>query len=379
MKMLKKLALVSAVSMISAGAFAMEAMDDESMAAATGQDGITILIAPAAKTNAEVTALGVSATTRAAIDLTTNGVPGADGKFKGLSIAQINIHDDDGLANNATLGGNANTVNSGALVIGGNAAGLDRNGDAAVDALDAALDSTVVIADNATPIRIDLDMVGNVAGGAGNAPMLNVAITTPQLGIKLGDIYVANSDASEVNFNADGGVDTSTENDGTTVVGAVRIISGFEIVLGGATTVIQLGNEAQGAMIVANTTLVGGLTINNFALFDNNGATTAVNGAVTGSIAIGQLKVTNNGTNTADLKTNVRIDAVGTGAAAPLGEGLYINMVQVGDGTGIDVALNDVGIGSYTAATGISTAAVIGDVQLIGLDVSGTTMIIRGH
>ncbi len=46
MKMLKKLALVSAISMISAGAFAMEAMDDESMAAATGQDGITINIVP---------------------------------------------------------------------------------------------------------------------------------------------------------------------------------------------------------------------------------------------------------------------------------------------------------------------------------------------
>ena len=44
MKMLKKLALASAVSMISAGAFAMEAMDDESMSAATGQDGITIQI-----------------------------------------------------------------------------------------------------------------------------------------------------------------------------------------------------------------------------------------------------------------------------------------------------------------------------------------------
>ena len=48
MKMLKKLALVSAISMISAGTFAMEAMDDESMAATTGQDGITILIAPGA-------------------------------------------------------------------------------------------------------------------------------------------------------------------------------------------------------------------------------------------------------------------------------------------------------------------------------------------
>jgi hypothetical protein len=352
MKMLKKLALVSAVSMISAGAFAMEAMDDESMSAATGQDGITILIAPAAKTDAQVAALGVSAATRTAIDVN------ADTNFKGLSILQVVIHDDDGVSNVA-LGATATTANSGALVIGsGLAAG-----------------STAVIADNTSPIVVNIDMVGNIAGGAGDAPMLNIAITTPTLAIKLGDIYVANSNASEVGLNADGGAAAGnlTQIDGTANSGKVKIMSGFEVIMGGATTVIQLGNEAQGAMIAANTTLNGGLTINGFELFDNNGAVTAVGGAVAGSIQIGQLKVTNNGTNTADLKTNVKIDAVGTGAAAPLGAGLYINMVQVGDGTGIDIAMNNLAIGS----TG--TTAIIGDIQLIGLDVSGTTMIIRGH
>ena len=146
--------------------------------------------------------------------------------------------------------------------------------------------------------------------------------------------------------------------------------------MGASTTVIQLGNEAQGAMIVANSTLVGGLAIKNFSLFDNDGSA-SLGGAVSGSISVGELKVTNNGTNTADLKVNVKVDAVGAGA--PLGEGLYVSMTQVGDGTGIDVALNNVGIGGYTALTGVSTAAVIGDIQLLGLDVSGTTMIIRGH
>jgi predicted O-linked N-acetylglucosamine transferase (SPINDLY family) len=38
----KKLALVTAMFAATSGAYAMEAMDDESMAAATGQDGITI-------------------------------------------------------------------------------------------------------------------------------------------------------------------------------------------------------------------------------------------------------------------------------------------------------------------------------------------------
>lgn len=68
MKALKKLALVSAVSMISAGAFAMEAMDDESMAAATGQDGITIKVSLGTRSQTTLTTLGVSSTTFDQID-----------------------------------------------------------------------------------------------------------------------------------------------------------------------------------------------------------------------------------------------------------------------------------------------------------------------
>ncbi|HQX90799.1 MAG TPA: pilus assembly protein FilA, partial [Moraxellaceae bacterium] len=40
----KKLALVTAMFAATTGAYAMEAMDDESMSAATGQDGITVTI-----------------------------------------------------------------------------------------------------------------------------------------------------------------------------------------------------------------------------------------------------------------------------------------------------------------------------------------------
>ena len=116
MKMLKKIALVSAISAISAGAFAMEAMDDETMATTTGQDGITINIVPDAisRTNGSNGAveMGVSAATMDAIS------PSAP-LYKGLSIGEIRVHDDDGLG---VLGTDA-TANSGALVIGGGASG----------------------------------------------------------------------------------------------------------------------------------------------------------------------------------------------------------------------------------------------------------------
>ncbi|PTQ89587.1 DUF6160 family protein [Agitococcus lubricus] len=338
MKALKKLALVSAVSMISAGAFAMEAMDDESMAAATGQDGITILISPGTITTAAATGTyGVSAGQVSALD-----AGGIAGTLKGLTISQIVVHDDDGIA---TRG------DSGALVIG--------DGTAA--------DSTAVLADDTSAIQVLIDMVGNANGDAtADDPMLNVAITTPDLLIKTGDIYVANSNAvaDEVavgrDTNSDGDA-TDAEVNGSTHNNRVRILNGLEIKMGGSTTTIQLGNEAQGAMIVANSTLVGGLTINNFELFDANSG---------GSIQASSLSMTNAGG--ANLTVNARVDAFG--AAAPLGEGLYVTISQFGDAVnGADLALNNVAIG----ATG--TTNIIGDVQILGLNVSGTTMVIRGH
>jgi len=347
MKMLKKLALVSAVSMISAGAFAMEAMDDESMASATGQDGITILIAPGTKTGTQLAALGVSEATLDAIDVggvtNTGGTAqtSTDLSYKGLSISSIVIHDDDGIAGRG---------NSGALVIGTGGA-----------------DSTAVFADDTSPIVVSIDMIGDANGdNATTDPMLNVAITTPTLAISTGDIYVADSNAvaNEAvvgrDTNGDGDA-TDAEIDGTTNSNRIKILSGLEIIMGASTTTIQLGSENQGGMIAMNTTLIGGLTINNFELFDANSG---------GSIQASSLSIKNNGG--ADLNANVLVNAVG--AAGPLGEGLYATVLQFGDAVnGADIALNNVAIG----ATG--TTNIIGDVQILGLNVAGTTMVIRGH
>ena len=341
MKMLKKLALVSAVSMISAGAFAMEAMDDESMAAATGQDGITILIAPGTRTAAELTALGVSAASQTAIDLTTNGVPGADGVFKGLSINQVVIHDDDGWT--VAQGGTAATANSGAIVIG--------DGTAA--------DSTVVFADNASPISVVIDAVGDSDSGVAlDQPMLNVAISTPQLGIKVGAVYVADS-------NSANGATVALDTDGTAHDTRVKIMNKMEIILGAMTTNIQLGNETQGGMIAINASLIGGLSIADFATNDANSG---------GSIAASSLKMVDAGG--ANLTASVVINANGT--AGVLGEGLYVTIAQLGHATnGLDLTLNDVYLGD-TALTNINTAN-LGDVQMLGLNLSGSTLVIRGH
>ena len=507
MKMLKKLALVSAISMISAGAFAMEAMDDESMASATGQDGITILVKPGALTNTEVANMGVTQGTRDLIDNPVQGYyANNDNAFAGLSIGSIVIHDDDGLG---TYGVSA-TANSGALIIGGSAPALDLNGNG--DTLDAgesaaeqtAANRTVLLADGSSPIKIDVDMVGDYDGaGAGTGAMLNVKITTPRLAIKTGNIYVADSDAiagtaavaasaavAGVDANGDGDFtdpgDTApvaavlasaavTEVDGSNTSGKIKILSGLEIVMGAASTTIQLGSEAQGHMVVANTSLIGGLTINGLEVFDAGGTIGGLGTVVTtgGSLYVGSLSIKDAGGSNLTVVSNVDIGSVSTqvfndaptlpastqsltdvntnintaydagvlknalatqsapagnvaltgtysgyldlatkaatpgagqavaiadkaavdGAATPGNllalraavlaqtqaasqkayNGLVIEMKQFGTlAGGADVALNNIRIGDSSAAT-------LGDVQILGLNINGTVAIISGH
>lgn len=290
--MLKKLALVSAISAISVSAFAMEAMDDETMSATTGQDGITINIVPDAISRTQAAAMGVTAPTMDALEV---GAP----LYKGLSIGEIRVHDDDGLG----AAGDA-TANSGALVIGGG-----------LGAVTATQDRTVILAKGDKPIQINVDMVGDSNGSAANGgAMLNVEIKQPKMAIKLGNIYVANSNAAEAGRDADGNVNAAlAEVDGTGVSGKVKIMDGLEIVMNESTMNIQLGNESQGTMIKADATLAGGLTINNFALYDQQGAAALnADSLLTGNVGSGgsfrasSIKITDNGGN--DLTTKTAID-----------------------------------------------------------------------
>ena len=371
MKMLKKLALVSAISMISAGAFAMEAMDDESMAAATGQDGITINIVPDVISGAAASAMGVSDATKSAIaDLDNNPLTVDPAPlYKGLSIGEIRVHDDDGLG---VLGTDA-TANSGALVIGG---GYDKNNDGDfVDAGETTVngDRTVVLAKGDKPIQINIDMIGDSNGAtAGGGAMLNVEIKQPALAIKLGNIYVANSNAAPDDFDADGGAqndaDSLDNQDGTTVSGKVKILDGLEIVMAESTMTIQLGNESQGSMIVANAVLTNGLTLNNFALYDESGAAalTADNliaGDVGsgGSIRATSIKITDNGGTNLTAMTAIdvgsRITLASTVTPGSAGETAYKDKITLSASNG--------NFTTYAAAVaaGAAGAAVVAGVD----------------
>lgn len=417
MKGLKKLALVSAIAMTSAGAFAMEAVDDETLSAATGQDGITILVSPGNLTVAQLQALGVtnntinsigqySSGTDATAGTFTPGTPdgsfnpaAADDRSKGLSIRQVVVHDDDGLnvqydGNTASgtfgqyllLSAGAGNRNSGALVIGGVGA------DGTIGTADDAADSTVVFAKGDAPIVIDIDNVGSVAdAGAGAGAQLNVRISTPKLGIKMGAQYVANSNAAAANNNDSvtatgwdkngvaGGALAGTDADGTDLDGStpIKIMNGLEVILGATSINIQLGRESAnavgGAMIAVNATVNGGLTINNLETLDQGGV---IRG---GGIYASSLSVVDNGGTdlTAVVYVNAEDNLNDTNPALDAdiaaGGGLVVTLAQLGNAaTGIDLTLNDQKLGA-------STAAVMGDIQIKGLQLAGTSLIIRGH
>jgi len=362
MKAFQKLALVSAIAMTSS-AFALEAADDATLAAATGQDGITILVAPGTKTDAQLLALGVSQATIDQIDLAdATGAPGADAIMKGLSISKVVVHDKDGMVG---------ATNSGTL----------------------AIDGIVLFADNNAPIVVNIDMIGSVAdagraatGGAATGAMLNVSIATPKLALKQGAISVGNSNGNVAGFDEAGAVSAGavensvvagvddlygTADDGLLASSAeIQIMSGMEIVLGAMTTNIQLGSEAQGAMILVNAAIQGGLGINNMSLDDNGGS---VRG---GGIRADRMTVVNNGGIFGVHNLNA-VAAVNVGgplsASSPLGEGLYVTLAQLGTaGGGADITL-------YNQKLGSAAAPVLGDVQLLGLNLAGTTLVIRGH
>ena len=398
MKAFQKLALVSAMTVVSS-AYALEAADDATLSAATGQDGITIIVKPGPITAAQATAFNVSTATQNLVDNPSAGYyANNDDKFSGLTITQVKIHDDDGLTG-------ASTANSGALVIGDGTSPQ----------------STVVLADGSKPIQIDIDMVGDIDGAGAGGAMLNVKITTPRLGIKTGDIYVANSNAAPINVDADGAsTPGSLEVDGSSTSNPISIMSGLELVVGAGVTTIQLGSEAQGAMIKLDTAFVGGLTINNLALKDAGGTLnpTPLGTVVTtgGSLFVGSLSIKDNGGSNLTMKANVDVGSVSTTTftagetdtikdnmaiaagfanylAAPgaaktvidgnfattqataqnIYNGLVVQVVQMGDAAnGADLAMNNVRVGD-------SSAKDIGDIQILGLNLNGSTLVIMGH
>ena len=317
MKAFTKLALVSAIAMTSS-AFALEAADDATLSEATGRQGIDIQIL----------------------------LPDLGGGDHGITIGQVNIHDADGYA--------AIAADSGALQIGDGTA-LNRTTVKCIGAGCIIGGSAPVGVAGKAGIFAQIDMEG------GFNPTLNVAVYTPTLTITTGNIYVADSVDANIGQNA-----ASTQN-------KIKLLDSMTVTLGGMNLNIQLGTEVQtvasGAttMIKLDSTITGGLTITGFALNDSSSNET---------ISIGTQRIKGPGSSDVVLKAGVDVVAAVAGPPAYL-SGLQITLDQFGVsgdptsvGGGVNISMETIKLGS---------SPVMGSVELRGLNLNGTQLIIAGH
>ncbi len=268
-----------------------------------------------------VPSVGFSAMVELA-DATMADVTGQDGIEIDIATAapiaaDFYIHDKDGLGAAGIVGVTNSAAYSfdGAIVV----TGFSYNGN----------------------LNIDVDAGDNAVSGA-TAPTLNINISVPTAAtIITGNISVANSQR-----------DDGTPGWGINTNSAV-ILNTMTIVLSGLMVNIQLGNEPQGNMIAINSTVTSGILINNFALNDANSG---------GKIGASSILIKDTGTS-ADLQLDVRANA----AVA----GLVFTLAKVGSTSGMDIRIVDAYLGS-------TTAGIIGDVTIKGLNVTNTTVTISG-
>ena len=334
MKMFTKLALVSSMA-ISANAMAMQSMDDAALSAATGQDGINI-------------GIGISRVT----------------------IEKVLVHDNDGLVYSGTAptagqAGFGGTGNDGAIVIKGNGTGATATNGIVITANAAALLPSHNLAD----IVIDTD----AGAGGGNTAFLNVAAKVSGLNIAIGEIGVSASNA--VGTTVRRGADEANNYN--------AILSGLTLTTGQMNANVQLGAAPQGAMIMLNTTMQGGLEITNLGILDNStklgtGASTGTGNRAAGEIRLDSIKVAD--ANGSDLTVNAKVNVIGESDA---GKG-YLRIIT---GSGASTPKTDMYIKGIHL--GSATAGSIGDVEVQGMQtyyspsagtyVPGAVITISGH
>jgi hypothetical protein len=342
MKLFTQLALVSAIASCGS-AYAMQSMDDAALSSTTGQDGITILIAPPAIAGG-VTTTGDTLT-----------------RANGIVIGAAILHDKDGFTGN--LGG-------GAIIIGD---AHQANTNNAV--------GTQLGIYGSSPIAVTIDASnGQAASGTGGTkPILNIGVKLPtDLLIRTGDISVDGSARAGIATGAAGAIAANAATGGTTG-NAVKILNSMDIALGGATLNIQLGNTQQAGVTPGQTTMIkvggtinGGLSIGNLGIHDANTYNPTAGQFGGGDLNVGLLTVTDTGKSFLTLSAAVDVIADASQvfgvAYAPAGVGA---LVITAGGNASDIMMQNVTLGS--------SSSTIGDLQLINVQAAGTHIAVLGH
>lgn len=212
---------------------------------------------------------------------------------------------------------------------------------------DGAIGITGIDVTSALNMTIDVDAGSDALAGTSNA--LQVKIYGAAVTVNLGSLTVANSARDSAAWGITGTA-TTVASLGSLTIGATTSAAPL--------LNIQMGAEPQGAWMALKPVFTGGLSITGFALYDSTGG-----GGVHG-IGIGTLAMIDTAGG-ANLTANMTIDASATG--------LNIGITQLGTAAGMDVRMSAVRLG--VAASSPS----IGDVEIVGLNLAGTTLSVIGH
>lgn len=304
MKLLNKLAIVAAMS-LSANVMAMEALEDEALSAATGQDGITLKVFS-----------------------------------PGIEIEKLFLHDNDGIGAAGGYGIAANANTAGAIIAN----------DVKISKHDPVNTLTTPLA----TIKIDTD------GGSGtdsSGATLNANVKLAATDISIGSIGVGKSRAAPDLTDSTASVRRGVE------ANEQVILSNIGLTLGATDLNVQLGNQPQGAMIVLDGTVTGGVVINGLTLNDNdglNGQAAPYGGAaagVAGTLTLGTVKIVD--ANSANLTASARIN--------------------IDQNLGLAVTLSNARHDVYVQGIELGNTPSMGDMEIQGMYLGGTTLFVHGH
>ena len=242
--------------------------------------------------------------------------------------ADIIYHDNDGFQN-SLLGG---TGKAGALSLG-TANGVGAN--------------PLSISSGSAKINVILD-IDTDAGTASSGPFLNVGVRLPQdVTINTGDIWVG---ASNQKNGAVRGFSAP-----------VKILDNMQVYVSDLKTNIQLGATPQGGLLKMSGQFKNGLTITGYKLNDIGGG---------GSLGLDNITVVNSQPGQFGL-THLNFDVAG-GVSQ---DGLKLKVNKLGDAGGINAMIWGLRAGDLNDPNN----KAIGDVEIRGLNLNGTTITVSGH
>jgi hypothetical protein len=256
----------------SATSWSMDELSDSQLATTTGQDGITLLIAPPTLTTAN----------KATVAGGAFGITQSNGLIVGAAL----LHDKDGFSY-LNADGTTNITYSGL----GHAGALIFGDASQANAVNTAGVQMGVFASSPIAVTIDASN-GLVAHGlGGTSPVLNINIALPSdLLIRTGDISIGVSNRTGIAVGAAGATVANAAIGGISGT-AYKIMNSTDIALGVATSVnIQLGNTPQGGLLTLSSFNIPSLNFGISLASPNGGAVASAN--LTASVAITNLNLT---------------------------------------------------------------------------------------